>query len=355
MRCTCLLSVQSCISHSIPSVPLPHALKPPGCIQPPIRRKDAHKAEVRTAQKGILAFKATAAARLDTAWQAGPPVMLPVSPSLHAMLRMLVHMQICRTFAQTGACRYGKRCRFIHPDTSSDMDLLPNTPPQTDQHTLYLSPNLAKEPCSQQCCSSIAPPSIPDGRNYASPQAIPQYTGLHPATYQDHFLRPVSVTTQAAHLATSPYTVPYPLSSVPVTSDATHFETSPYASPYSSPTRSVSDEHAYSLLAHLPATGNVEAIHSGLLGSGYSAQEPAGLVLGETAHGGQLETSPRGVLEYAAMQGCGYSSGEQGANHPQVGFHGPQLHPLDENVAQCHVLLLACTPNLCCNVYQAEL
>lgn len=229
-------------------------------------------------------------------------------------------MQICRTFAQTGSCRYGKRCRFIHSDTSTDLSLLPNTPPQTDHHTLYQSLGLEKEPCSQHCCSSIAPASKPDSRSYASPQAIPQYLGLHPATYQDHFLRPASVlvTSQAAHFETSPYTIPYSSPAVPVTSDATNLKTLPYTSPYSS---STSSEHAYSLLAHLPAAGNVDATNSDLLGSGYYAQEPAGLMLGGTAGGGQLETSPRGVLEYAAMQGCGHFSREGVLSHSQVGFN----------------------------------
>lgn len=27
-------------------------------------------------------------------------------------------LQVCRSFAQTGECRYGRRCRFIHPDGS---------------------------------------------------------------------------------------------------------------------------------------------------------------------------------------------------------------------------------------------
>ena len=229
-------------------------------------------------------------------------------------------MQICRTFAQTGSCRYGKRCRFIHPDTSTDLSL-PNTPPQTDHHTLYQSPAFAKEPCCQHCCSSIAPPSIPDSRSYASPQGIPQHLGMHPATYQDQFLHPIPVISQATDFETSPYATPYSTSPIPVTSDATHFETSPYTSPYPSSTGSVLDEHAYSLLAHLPAAGNVDAVNSGLLDSGYNAREPAGLVLGGTAHGGQSETSPRGVLEYAAMQGCGYSSRERGLSHSQVGSY----------------------------------
>ena len=340
MRWTCLMWVQSCLSHSIPSVPLSHSINPLGAYND-LSGKTAHRMlQLELHIQDILALRLLH--QLDLTQHGNVVLQQCCQCLLHCMLRILVYMQICRTFAQTGACRYGKRCRFIHPDTSSDLDLLPNTPPQTDYNTLYLSPNLAKEPCSQHCCSSIVPPSISD-RSYASPQAIPQYSGLHPATYQDHFLRPVPVTSQAAHLATSPYTTPYSPSPLPVTSDVTHFETSPYTSPYSSSTGSVLGEHAYSLLAQLPAGGNADAVNSGLLGSGYSAQEPAGLVLGETAHGGQIGTSPRGVLEYAAMQGCGYSSGEHGANHSQVGLHGPNCTLMVETLhnAICYFWLLA--------------
>ena len=238
------------------------------------------------------------------------------------MLRTFVHVQICRTFAQTGLCRYGKRCRFIHPDTSTDLDLLPNTPPQTDHHSLSQTPALAKEPCSQHCCSSIAPSSSPDSLSYASQQAIPQYSGMYPTTYQNHFLRPVPVTSQTACFDSSLYTTPYSSSAMPVTSDATHFETSPYTSPYSSSSGCVLDAHGYSLMARLTASGNVDAINSGLLGSGYSAHKAAGLMLGGTAHEGQLESSPRGVLDFAAMQGCGHSCGEQGLHSSQVGLDG---------------------------------
>lgn len=247
-------------------------------------------------------------------------------------------MQICRTFAQTGLCRYGKRCRFIHPETSTD----PNAPLHTEQLALYQTPPVAQESCSQQCCSAIASPSIPDSLSYASPQAVAQYSGLHPATYQDHFLRPIPVGSQAASFRAPAYTTPHTSSAVPITSNATHFQTSPYTasysspavpmtseaahihlestsypSPYSSSSGSVHDGHSHSLLTQLPGPGQVPALNSGLLGSGhmYSAYEPHGLMLGGTAHGGQLETSPRGVLEFAAMHSCGYSSG---LSHAQV-------------------------------------
>lgn len=257
-------------------------------------------------------------------------------------------MQICRTFAQTGLCRYGKRCRFIHPETSTDLNLLPDFPLQTDQHSLYQTSSIAQEPCSQQRCSAIASPSIPDSLGYASPQAVAQYSGLHPAAYQDHFLRPVPLSSQSACFQTPPYTTPHSSSAVPITSDARHFQTmpysasysspavpttsdtahlenTPYTSPYSSLSDSVPDGHSDSLLTHMPGPGQMPAVNSGLLGSGhmYSAYEPQGLMLGGTAHGGQLETSPRGVLEFAAMHSCGYSSG---LSHAQVGPCRMQHH-----------------------------
>lgn len=255
-------------------------------------------------------------------------------------------MQICRTFAQTRLCRYGKRCRFIHPETSteSDLNLLPTPPLQTDQHSLYQTPSIAQESCSQQCCSAVPSPAIPDSLGYASPQAVAQYSGLHPATYQDHFLRPIPVTSQSACFGTPPYTtsysssaaptttdtthsqtVPYPASysspAVPMTSDAPHLQGTPYTSPYLPSSGSAPDGHSHALLTQMPGPGQMPAVNSGLLGSGhmYSAYEPHGLRLGGTAHGGQLETSPRGVLEFAAMHNCGHSSG---LSHAQVGSCG---------------------------------
>ena len=35
-------------------------------------------------------------------------------------------MQVCRSFAQTGECRYGRRCRFIHPDGSETTNSHPS-------------------------------------------------------------------------------------------------------------------------------------------------------------------------------------------------------------------------------------
>lgn len=261
-------------------------------------------------------------------------------------------MQICRTFAQTGLCRYGKRCRFIHPEPSTDLNLLRNSSLQTDQQSMYQSPSIAQEPCSQQCCSAIASPSIPDSLNYASPQAVAQYSGLHPATYQDHFLRPIPVTPQSACFRTPPYTTSYSSSAAPTTTDTTHFQTMPYPASYSSPavpmtsdashlaphlegtpytspylpsSDSAPDGHSHSLLTQMPGPGQMPAINSGLLGSGhmYSAYEPHALRLGGTAHGGQLETSPRGVLELAAMHNCGHSFG---LSHAQLGSCGVHHH-----------------------------
>ena len=277
--------------------------------------------------------------------------------SLHIMLRTPAHVQICRTFAQTRSCRYGKRCRFIHPDSSTDLSLLLNAQTDHHMHTLYQSPALSKEPCSQDCCSSTAPPPTPDSLGYASPQAIPQYSGVHPATYQleDDFLHPVPVTPQAACFDSSqaacfdslPYTTPYSSSAVPVSSDATCFDASPYTSPEPSLSGSVLDAQGCSLMACLPAPGDVDAISSGLLGCGYSAQESAGLMLGGTGHGGQLKSSPRGVLEYAARQGYGLL---WRAGSPLLSgwcsWSTPQLHLLVQPLhhAICHFWLapLAC-------------
>ena len=47
-------------------------------------------------------------------------------------MKILFAVQVCRTFAHTGCCRYGKRCRFIHPATSTDGFFLQNMSPQTD-------------------------------------------------------------------------------------------------------------------------------------------------------------------------------------------------------------------------------
>ena len=234
-----------------------------------------------------------------------------------------MHMQMCRTFAQTGSCRYGKRCRFIHPENSTDLNLLPNTPPQTDNYTMYQSPILAQEPCTQQLCSGL--PCNPDSLSYASPQAITPYSEVHPATYQDQFLRPI-----------------------PVTSDPAHFQTSPYTSPYASSAGSVHNGHAYSVMTSLPTLGSAHAVNSSLLGSGYSNQQPDCCMLSGAAPGGQSETSPRGVLECAALQSCGYTSGDGGHcdSHSQVGahsYHHPVLHTLAYNVTQCHLPSLACT------------
>lgn len=72
------------------------------------------------------------------------------------------------------------------------------------------------------------------------------------------------------------------------------------------------------MMAHLSAAGTTDAVNAHLLGSGYSSQQSDGLMLAGT-DGVQLETTPRGVLESAALQGGGYSSGRQGHSHLQVG------------------------------------
>lgn len=227
-------------------------------------------------------------------------------------------------------CRYGKRCRFIHPETDTDLNLFPNTPPQIDNHTLYQSPILAQEPRSQQYCS-VSPPSNPDSCSFAPLQPRPlysqhysdqysdqyseKYPGLHPATYHDSFLRHLPLTTplQTLPQPIREYSGPAPAThqhqfwhSVSPAAQAAQFE---LTTPYSSSTGIACEEVAHTVTAHLSTAGSADASSGALLGSGYSRQESDGVMLAGTAHGAQLETSPRSVLEYAALQGVGAQLG----------------------------------------------
>ena len=207
-------------------------------------------------------------------------------------------VQICRTFSQTGSCRYGKRCRFIHPETTADGFCLHSTTSQTDTYNSYLSPMPSHDTYIQRPCPSIH--SNSGSPSYATPQAAPQYPGLHPTTYQDHLLRPV-----------------------PVSPEVVQFNALPY-----SPASSLQDVDVYSALAHpvsvdgssasMSTAGTVDTGNSGLLGSGSSSQDSGSLFLGEAMPGAQANTSPRSVLEYAALQGCNYPSATSECSYTQV-------------------------------------
>ena len=202
-------------------------------------------------------------------------------------------VQICRTFSQTGFCRYGKRCRFIHPETTTDDFCLHGTTSQLDAYNPYFSLVPQHDTYFQQPCPSIH--SRPGSPSYATPQAVPQYPRLHPTIYQDHSLRPVLVSPEVAHYSGLPY----------------------------SPASSTQDTDVFSALARPDqpkgSTANrVDTGDSGLLGSGYGSQESGSLTLGEALPGAQANTSPRSVLEYAALQGCGSSSATPGCTYTQV-------------------------------------
>ncbi|KAL3142409.1 hypothetical protein ABBQ38_002744 [Trebouxia sp. C0009 RCD-2024] len=258
--------------------------------------------------------------------------------------------EICRVYAQTGLCRYGKRCRFIHPETDTGLNLLPNTPPQTDIQTLHQSPILAQEPCNQHNDYCSASPSNPDSRSFAPFQPRPlysqqysdqysdqysgqyseqfpqqyseQYSGLHPAIYHDRFLLPCSRTTpsQALPRPIQEYSGPAPATHQHQfrhpASRAAQAAQSELTTPYSSSTGSACEERAHLVTTPLSTAGGADASSRGLLGSGYSRQESDGLMPAGSTGG---VTSPRSVLEYAALQGCGYTSRDQGRSHPQVG------------------------------------
>lgn len=64
-------------------------------------------------------------------------------------------LQICRSFAQTGECRYGRRCRFIHPDSNT-----------SDVSQMLISPDSSVE----------SPYHVPAPVNEAAPDESFNYT-----------------------------------------------------------------------------------------------------------------------------------------------------------------------------------
>lgn len=185
-------------------------------------------------------------------------------------------IQICRTFAHTGCCCYGKRCRFIHPETTTDGFFLQHMSPQTDITFAGYQPH-------PQAQSQHTP-----DYQYPQMQAATQYG--RPSVYSDQSM----YSANASHSSSS-------------------------LSPYTSPRGSLERGHKHSIgsfegidphLAHASISSPVGAAvngASGLLGSGYSTVASERLHMhDDQLHASHFNTSPRSVLDYAAAQGHSY-------------------------------------------------
>ena len=191
-------------------------------------------------------------------------------------------MQICRTFAQTGCCQYGKRCRFIHPETSTDSLFLQHMTPQTDityaghhAHTLNMVESQSTEAMYPTPCS------------YVTPQRTTHYS---PSTLSD----------QTMYSASAGHSLP---------------GLSPYTSPQSSPERSHGHSHGSfqginlcSALANVPCLdGTADRGVPSLLTCDYNTRSSDGVyACDDQLQASHLNTSPRSVLDYAVAQGCSY-------------------------------------------------
>ncbi len=198
-------------------------------------------------------------------------------------------VQICRTFAHTGCCRYGKRCRFIHPETSTDGFFLQHMSPQTDITFAEYQPH-------PQAQSQHTPDYQHPQVMYPSPNPD-NYPQLQPAT---QYGSPSVYSEQSMYSA-----------------NASHSSCS--LSPYTSPSGSLERGHKYSVgrfegikphFAHVSISSPVvAAAHGagGLLGSGYKTVESEGVhVPADQLQVTHFNTSPRSVLDYAAAQGHNY-------------------------------------------------
>ena len=122
-------------------------------------------------------------------------------------------MQICRPFAQTGFCRYGKRCRFIHPDPEATTNS-PFQQPLQDQ-LAKINPSTAYLPALPRISLNDLPAQgIPDTlvSSNVPPIAtqIPHYTAAnvhqHGETMADlqHKLMPYHASTAQLSLDMDP-------------------------------------------------------------------------------------------------------------------------------------------------------
>ena len=199
-------------------------------------------------------------------------------------------MQTCRTFAYTGTCRYGKRCGFNQPDTSTDHIQLHSTSLQTDTSTPCPIPFFTQDAYDQHHGAACNPQTY----GYTTPEVTPPYPHLVPDTYQDHFLSPRASFFASAQASPAPYQT-----GTEYTASETH----------SALTRLSA--------ASMSTADTVDAEHLDLLGQGYTSQDFS--ALGRGPLGVQPDTSPRGVLEYAVMQGYGCSPVGSRCSHAQVG------------------------------------
>ena len=148
-------------------------------------------------------------------------------------------VQICRTFAQTGCCRYGKRCRFIHPEACTDGFFLHHMPPQTDI-TYAAYPSQDAQRLNVTGCHF--PQAIfQEQESYTSPQAAHPLQFDVPSMYRE----------QAANAAN--------------TYNASHNDIS-----ISSSAGSIDNADLYSALANTPGIRATQNGDVGLLGNGYN-------------------------------------------------------------------------------------
>lgn len=193
-------------------------------------------------------------------------------------------MQVCRTFAQTGYCQYGKRCRFIHPETSADGLFLPNMSSLTD---ITYAGHHAYTPGLNMVESQSAQAMYPAPSSCLQPQTAIHYS---PSTMSD----------QTTYSATAGQSSP---------------NLSPYTSPWGSPERSLGHSDG-SFLGNNPcsALASVPPLHDtadrevpSWLTCGYNTMSSDGVYMCcDQQQAGHLNTSPRSVLDYAVAQGCSY-------------------------------------------------
>ncbi len=150
---------------------------------------------------------------------------------------------------------------------------------------------------------------------YHSPEAMYPYTDGYPSP-QALYHTPNSYTPAQAGIQCNTPSV-YSDQTMHSAND-TH--SSPQPSPYASPRGSSEGSSAYSGLSNLSgmhssaAAGTAEGGDVGLLGSAYNMGSDCVCLPGEHRQACQVNTSPRGVLDYAAAQGCGYHPAGYTAN-----------------------------------------